>query len=76
MKTPERFWTHLDSLLTSSELVIDRPKGHAHPRYPSDIYLLDYGFLKNTSGGDGDGQSSLRGIPPQSFRNLVSSKTT
>ena len=33
----------------------DRPKGKPHPGYPDMIYPFDYGFLENTSAGDGDG---------------------
>ena len=54
-KTSERFWLQLEELVASSELVIDRPKAKPHPRYASVIYPLDYGFLKNTSGGDNSG---------------------
>jgi inorganic pyrophosphatase len=50
----ESFWTCLDALLQSAELVIDRPKGSLHPRYPTLDYPLDYGYLKGTSGGDGN----------------------
>jgi inorganic pyrophosphatase len=49
------FWPRLDELIKSSEIVIDRPKDTAHPRYPDLIFPLDYGYLKGTSGGDGDG---------------------
>jgi inorganic pyrophosphatase len=49
------FWTRLDELIASSEIIIDRPKGTAHPRYPDLIFPLDYGYLKGTTGGDGDG---------------------
>jgi inorganic pyrophosphatase len=48
-------------LLQSAELVIDRPRGSAHPRYPSLVYPLDYGYLKGTSGGDGNGLDVWRG---------------
>lgn len=48
------FWTRLDELIASSEIVIDRPKGTAHPRYPALIFPLDYGYLKDTVGGDGN----------------------
>jgi inorganic pyrophosphatase len=57
----ESFWTYLDSLIDSVELVIDRPKGSSHPRYPSIIYPLDYGYLKGTTGGDGHGVDVWRG---------------
>ncbi len=49
------FWSRLDELIQSSEFVIDRPKGTPHPRYPDLIFPLDYGYLKGTTGGDGDG---------------------
>lgn len=49
------FWYALDSLASKSEIVIDRPEGSAHPKYPYFIYKVDYGYLKNTSSMDGDG---------------------
>lgn len=49
------FWAALDSLVNNSEIVIDRPKGTAHPKYPDFIYKVDYGYLKNTSSMDGAG---------------------
>ena len=49
------FWGTLDSLVNNSEIVIDRPKGTAHPKYPNFIYKVDYGYLKNTSSMDGAG---------------------
>ena len=50
-----RFWQTLDELVAASEIVIDRPKGSAHPRFPDLIYPLDYGYLDGTTAGDGDG---------------------
>ena len=49
------FWKAIDRLIENSELVIDRPKGSAHPKYPDMIYRVDYGYLKNTASMDGDG---------------------
>lgn len=49
------FWNLLDELVHSSEIVIDRPKGSAHPRYPEQIYEADYGYLKGTASMDGGG---------------------
>ncbi len=49
------FWNALDKLLESSEIIIDRHKGTAHPRYPDIIYQVDYGYLKGTSSMDGEG---------------------
>lgn len=49
------FWNALDKLLEESEIIIDRPKGSTHPKYPSIIYEVDYGYLKGTSSMDGGG---------------------
>lgn len=49
------FWTALDSLVMGSEIVIDRPKGGGHPRYPGFVYGLDYGYLDGTVSSDGEG---------------------
>lgn len=49
------FWEALDSLVSGSDIVIDRPKGSAHPRYPDMIYPVDYGYLEGTSSMDGGG---------------------
>ena len=51
----EDFWKALDELVNSSEIVIDRPKGSAHPRFPDFIYRVDYGYLKDTASMDGSG---------------------
>ena len=45
----EDFWKALDELVSNSEIVIDRPRGSAHPRFPNFIYKVDYGYLKHTS---------------------------
>lgn len=49
------FWNAIDKLVGTSEIIIDRPKGTAHPRFPNFIYNVDYGFLKGTSSTDGEG---------------------
>ncbi|MBD2435529.1 inorganic pyrophosphatase [Nostoc sp. FACHB-110] len=46
------FWHKLDKLVATSTIKIERPKGSLHPRYPSFIYPLDYGYLQNTQAGD------------------------
>ena len=45
----------MSQLLTTNPVIIDRPKGSSHPRYPTVIYPLDYGYLENTTSGDGSG---------------------
>ena len=49
-----KFWTTLDQLIATHEIVIDRPKNSRHPRFPDMIYPFDYGYLKGTSSGDGN----------------------
>jgi len=53
--TNVEFWNAIDELVNHSEIVIDRPKGTAHPKYPNFIYQVDYGYLKDTSSMDGAG---------------------
>lgn len=51
----QEFWEAIEQLVRHSEIIIDRPKGTAHPRYPDHIYQVDYGYLKNTASMDGAG---------------------
>jgi len=54
--TPDTsFWQAMTELAANNPITLDRPRGAAHPRYPDLIYPLDYGYLENTSAGDGDG---------------------
>jgi len=54
--TPDvAFWQEIAQLAKTNSILIDRPKDSAHPRYPEFIYPLDYGYLENTTAGDGDG---------------------
>jgi inorganic pyrophosphatase len=38
---------------TVVDVVVDRPKGSKHPKYPETIYPINYGFIPNTISGDG-----------------------
>jgi inorganic pyrophosphatase len=49
------FWEYLDRLVVESKMVIDRPKGSHHPRFPEIVYPLDYGYLEGTTASDGGG---------------------
>lgn len=64
MNVSERFWQHLDELAAEADVVIDRPAGTAHPRFPDFIYPLDYGYLQGTTAGDGGGIDVWRGSLP------------
>jgi inorganic pyrophosphatase len=55
------FWDAVQRIFASSTLVIDRPQGSLHPRYPAIRYPVDYGFLEGTTGGDGQGIDVFRG---------------
>ena len=55
LKYDAKFWRAVDQLVEQSEIVIDRPKNTAHPKYPDFIYPVDYGYLKNTSSMDKGG---------------------
>ena len=59
------FWQALDTLISYSEIIIDRPKGSAHPRFHDFIYPVDYGYLKNTSSMDGEGLDVWLGSDPE-----------
>ena len=60
-----QFWERLDALVAGSCVVVDRPKGTAHPRYPSFIYPLDYGYLDGTRAIDGGGVDVWVGSLPE-----------
>lgn len=49
------FWNKVDELIVQQVVVIDRPQGARHPRYPDVIYPLDYGYLAGTTAADGQG---------------------
>jgi inorganic pyrophosphatase len=55
MKPDTLFWHEMGNLIAANKIIVDRPKGARHPRYPKLIYPLDYGYLENTTAGDGDG---------------------
>ena len=43
------FWQKLDTLLLSSDLLMDKPKGSVHPTYHNLVYPVDYGHLKSNN---------------------------
>jgi inorganic pyrophosphatase len=45
-------------------VVIDRPRGSRHPRYPDLVYPLDYGYLAGTQAADGGGIDVWVGSEP------------
>jgi inorganic pyrophosphatase len=59
------FWSALDHLIAEHKLVLDRPKGSRHPRYPEVVYPLDYGYLEGTTASDGAGIDVWAGSLPE-----------
>lgn len=59
------FWLKLDRIATEHQVVIDRPKGSHHPRYPEMVYPLDYGYLEGTQAMDGGGIDVWAGSLPK-----------
>ncbi len=47
-KFDSSFWEAIDDLVNQSEIIIDRPKGSAHPKYPNFIYIGREGKGKAT----------------------------
>ena len=55
MKYDNDFWKAIDALVSSGKIVIDRPKGSTHPRFPNIKYEVDYGYIESTTSMDGGG---------------------
>ena len=51
----KEFWYVVDTLISESAIIIDRPKNSSHPKYPHCIYPVDYGYLADTTAMDGSG---------------------
>lgn len=65
MQITPTFWQKMDQLLAAWPIVIDRPRGTPHPRYPSFIMPLDYGYLAGTTAADGGGIDVWCGTLPR-----------
>ncbi len=67
----EDFWKAIDTLVSSGKIVIDRPKGSTHPRFPNIEYKVDYGYIENTASMDGDGIDVWRGSLSEDKTNAI-----
>jgi integrase len=47
-------WRRWEQLINDHGIVIDRPRGQAHPLYPDMIYPCDYGHVPGTTAADGE----------------------
>lgn len=61
------FWEALDEIVINSLVIIDRPKGSAHPKFPEFVYPVDYGYLEGTSSVDGGGIDVWKGTGTNGF---------
>ena len=71
MKYDKDFWQAIDKLVSSGKIVIDRPKGSFHPRFPSIKYEVNYGYIENTASMDGGGIDVWRGSLPSDEVNAI-----
>jgi inorganic pyrophosphatase len=71
MTADQAFWRFMEGLLMTNSVILDRPRGSVHPRYADVTYPLDYGYLANTTAGDGGGIDVWLG----SLNTVASSKT-
>ena len=46
--------TAADWLGKTIDIRIDRPLGSSHPKYPEQIYPVNYGYIPGVPGGDGE----------------------
>jgi len=65
------FWLALDKLVSESKIIIDRPKGSIHPKYPDYTYPLDYGYLEGTSSMDGGGIDIWKGSDGEAVSAII-----
>ena len=57
MTTSEIFnpnWEGWEKVIRESGITLDRPRGSSHPAHPDIVYPIDYGYVNDTDGGDGD----------------------
>ena len=67
----DSFWSAVDILFSTGNIVIDRPKGSSHPRFPEMVYEVDYGYIDNTESMDGGGIDVWHGSLPEAKVNAV-----
>ena len=68
MKRDITFWQSMTELASTNPIVVDRPRGTPHPRYPDEIYPLDCGYLENTTSSDGGGMDVWLGSLNKSIK--------
>jgi len=46
------YWDSIEDLIKRNGITIDRKKGTRHPKYNDLIYVVDYGYINNSSAMD------------------------
>jgi inorganic pyrophosphatase len=64
-------WSRWEQLIDERGIVIDRPRGGAHPLYPDMIYPCDYGHVPGTSAADGEDVDVFVGPVPAGLVGLI-----
>lgn len=47
-------WDALDALINRHGFTVERPKFSAHPHFPEVVYPIDYGYINDVPGEDGE----------------------
>ena len=64
MENNSLFWNYLDKIVLENEIIIDMKKGTKHPKYENLVYVVDYGYIKNTKSMDNGGIDIFVGSNP------------
>jgi inorganic pyrophosphatase len=64
-------WRRWERLIDDRGIVLDRPRGTAHPLYPDMIYPCDYGHLPGTTAADGEELDAFVGSEPTGLVGLI-----
>lgn len=47
-------WDELAAAIERQGITLDRPRGSHHPKFPEIVYPIDYGYVNDTWGLDGE----------------------
>ena len=64
-------WSRWEQLIDDRGIVIERPRGHAHPLYPDMIYPTDYGHIPATTADDGEEVDVFVGMKRRGLVGLI-----
>ncbi|PEN14336.1 hypothetical protein CRI94_04690 [Longibacter salinarum] len=64
-------WERWSRLIRDRGVVVERPAHEPHPDYPEIVYPIDYGFVPETIGTDGDGVDCFLGTADTGLVGLI-----